>query len=64
MARLITAKELAETRFWIRLVVRRNWIPSARVESLLDELEQIRLIVGSILTKTKAPSNQGATARV
>lgn len=60
----IAAKELAETRFWIRLVVRRSWIPSARVESLLDELEQIRLIVGSILTKTKPPSSQRTRAHV
>jgi len=48
----IAAKELAETRFWIRLAVRRGWITEARVEPLAAELEELRKIVGSVLART------------
>jgi four helix bundle protein len=50
----IVVKELAETRFWLRLVVRRGWLPSARLDPLLSELAEIKLVVGSILSKTKS----------
>ncbi len=60
----IASKELAETRFWIRLAVRRTWVSAPRVESLLGELEEIRLIVGSILTKTKSIRTQSSKAPV
>lgn len=49
----IAIKEIAETRFWIRLAVRRKWLTEKRVVDLLAELEEIRLIVGSILNRTK-----------
>ncbi|MDX2132785.1 MAG: four helix bundle protein [Planctomycetota bacterium] len=48
----IAAKELAETRFWLRLVVRRAWIPDSRLQPLLLELAEIKLILGTILNKT------------
>jgi len=49
----IAAKELAETRFWLRLAIRREWLPQSRVDPLLAELLEVKKIVGSILTKTK-----------
>jgi four helix bundle protein len=52
----VAAKELAEARFLIRLVVRRSWVTQTRVDPLLDELEQIKRIVGALLTKTASPS--------
>ena len=48
----IAAKELVETRFWIRLVIRRGWIPENRLQPLMSEITEIKKIVGSILTKT------------
>jgi four helix bundle protein len=48
----IAVKELAETRFWLRLFVRRQWLTEARTQPLLAELEEIKLILGAILTKT------------
>jgi four helix bundle protein len=49
----IAIKELSETRFWLRLVVRRGWITHTRLDLLQQELQEIRLILGSILSKTK-----------
>ncbi len=46
-------KELVETRFRLRLAIRRGWLTEKRLESLLAELQEIKLVIGSILTKTK-----------
>jgi four helix bundle protein len=53
----IVAKEFAETRFWLRLVIRRGWIAESKLRPLLTELEELRLIVGSILSRTAKPRN-------
>lgn len=50
----IANKELAETRFWLRPVIRRRWFPSTTLEPLLVELNELKRIVGSILTKTSS----------
>jgi four helix bundle protein len=52
----IANKELSETLFWLRLITRRGWLDRPRVEDLLDEAQQIKRIVGSILTKTREPA--------
>jgi four helix bundle protein len=49
----IVNKELAETRFWLRLCTRREWIREASLSPLLLELEELRLIVNSMITRTK-----------
>lgn len=48
----IAIKELAESRFWIKLFIRRQWLAPSRLEPLLIELEELKHILGSILTKT------------
>ncbi|MCW5764549.1 MAG: four helix bundle protein [Phycisphaeraceae bacterium] len=48
----IAAKELAETRFWLHLAVRRAWLVQSRLDPLLAELSEIKRIVGAILTRT------------
>lgn len=61
----IAAKELAETRFWLRLAVRRSWVPAARMDPLLAELDELRKIVGSILARTaKSRSSPSPTTSV
>ncbi|MEZ6243668.1 MAG: four helix bundle protein [Phycisphaerales bacterium] len=50
----IALKELNETRFWLRLIGRRGWITSARLENLTDEAEQLKRVLGAILTRTRA----------
>jgi four helix bundle protein len=49
----IAIKELAETRFWLRIVIRRGWLSEARLAPLLSEQDEIRKVIGSILTKTR-----------
>jgi four helix bundle protein len=49
----IAIKELAETRFWLRRIIRRDWIPMSRLEPLLREADEIKLILGAILAKMR-----------
>jgi four helix bundle protein len=49
----IAIKELAETRYWLRLLTRRAWLPASRLDPLMTELTEIKLIIGTILTKTR-----------
>jgi four helix bundle protein len=48
----IATKELAETRFWLRLAIRRGWLEKTRLDPLLTELEEMKKIIGSILSKS------------
>ncbi len=50
----IALKELNETRFWLRLITRRNWVSLERTASLSDEAEQLKKILGAILSRTRA----------
>jgi four helix bundle protein len=56
----IVAKELAETRFWLRLAVKRGWMTQKRLDPLQSELEEIKRIVGSVLTRTKKADAAGS----
>lgn len=57
----IAIKELAETRFWLCLCIRRNWIADVKLQPLLDELQEMRLIIGSILSKTRPEARSNLT---
>jgi len=57
----IACKELVETRYWLGLFVRRGWVTGARLEPLLVELEEIKRVIGSILTRTQ-PARGNASA--
>ncbi len=50
----ISIKELNETRFRLRLIVRRGWISTDRPGALFDEANQITKILGVILSRTRA----------
>ncbi len=52
----IATKELAETRFWLRLCIRRDWLSEARLTTLIAELTELKAIVGAILKKTRSPN--------
>lgn len=55
----IATKELNETRFWLRLAVRRKWVAQARLDALLEEAAELKLILGSILSKTRPMKKSG-----
>ena len=42
----IVLKELRETRYWLRLIVRADLLPEQRLEKVLDEADQLCKIVG------------------
>ncbi len=49
--REIALKEAKETRYWLRLIIKSEIIPSEKVSKLLDECEQIiKILAKSIVT--------------
>lgn len=51
-------KELRESHYWLRLTVRSQFLPSRRMERLVDEADQLcRILAKSVVTaKRKLPS--------
>jgi four helix bundle protein len=51
----IALKELNETRFWLRLLLRRGWIPEPRMDDLSSEADQLRRILSTTIARSKRP---------
>ncbi|MGP1346535.1 MAG: four helix bundle protein [Phycisphaerales bacterium] len=49
----IANKELNESRFWIRLISRRSWVATERLESLESDLNGLRRVLGAMIARTK-----------
>jgi len=49
----VVVKELNETRFWLRLAVRRQWVHAARLAPLLDETVNLKAIFGAMIVRTR-----------
>ncbi len=49
----ISVKELNETRFWLRLISKRNWLPPAKLEPLQAEAVELKRVFGTMLHKTR-----------
>lgn len=54
----IAAKELSETRFWLRLIKRNNWINPASLISITAEAEELRRIIGKIISNSKTKTRR------
>ncbi len=52
-------KELGECRYWLNFVVRRGWIPDARMAPLHDENRQLKAILGAIRHRTRRNDEPG-----
>ncbi len=50
----ICVKELNECRFWLRLIGRRNWISIKRLRPLELECEELRRVLGTMISRTRA----------
>jgi len=59
----IAIKEPAEARSWLRLCIRRRWIREGKLEPLLVRLQEIRLIIDSILSNTRPESRSALYIR-
>lgn len=49
----IASKELNETRFWVRMIARGQWLKPARLAPPLAEIEELRKILGTMISRTK-----------
>jgi len=49
----ITAKELNETIFWIRLIQREEYLPENQLAGLLQETEELLAITKSMIRRTR-----------
>jgi four helix bundle protein len=50
----IACKELNETRFWLRLFGRHGWVSAKRLTPLLDEVVEVKKVLGAIIARTKS----------
>jgi four helix bundle protein len=53
----IALKELRESRFWVRLIIRSELLSKKKMAGLLDEVEQLCKIVGKSVASTKRKRN-------
>lgn len=49
----IVLKELRETRSWLRMIAKGELLREQRLEQLLDEVEQLRKIIGQSINTAK-----------
>jgi len=49
----VVLKELRETRFWLRYIVRTDLLPATKMESMVDESTQLCNIFGKSLVTAK-----------
>lgn len=49
----IVIKELNETRFWLRLIGRRNWLEAHRLAPLEAEAVELKKVLGAILSRSR-----------
>jgi four helix bundle protein len=54
----ICLKELRESRCWIRLILKANLLPDSRMNSLLDESDQLCNIIAKSIVTAKTNRNQ------
>lgn len=52
----VVPKELNETRYWLRLVGRREWLPADRLEALETEAVELKRMFGAMVSRTNARS--------
>jgi len=49
----IVLKELRESRCWIRMIIKTELLPQARLTEILDEATQLANIIGQSIVTTK-----------
>ncbi|MCL4741044.1 MAG: four helix bundle protein [Phycisphaerales bacterium] len=54
----IVTKELNETRYWIRLIGRREWISPARLDDLLRENEELLAMFNAMIVRTRKSASR------
>jgi four helix bundle protein len=49
----ICLKELRESRFWLRLIIKSNLLPKMKMAHILNECEQLMKIIGKSISTAK-----------
>ena len=49
----IALKELGESRYWLRLSTRREWLKTVRLQPLIEEATELSRIFGSMVARTR-----------
>ena len=57
----IAAKELSETRYWLRLAIARDWVPAKKGQPVLIEANELRKIIGTMIVRSKRPTPYKST---
>jgi four helix bundle protein len=52
----ISLKESSETGYWLRIIAKKGWIKPARLASLASESDQIKRILGAMLSSKRSRS--------
>jgi four helix bundle protein len=47
------AKELSETKFWLHVAIKKQWLAVGRLEPLMNETEQLLSIVKAMKVRTQ-----------
>lgn len=55
----IAAKELSETRYWLRVITKMKWMTTDRITPLLDETTQLSSIVKAMKVRTRRNATKG-----
>jgi four helix bundle protein len=59
----VVLKELNETRYWLRLCGRRNWIRASRLTPLLNETLELKAMFGAMALRTRRNAVKKAARR-
>ena len=51
----IAAKEARETAYWLRLLHDNDYLPTTMFQSVYQDIDEIKRIIGSIVISTKIP---------
>lgn len=49
----ICVKELSECLFWFEIVTRRTWVSPERLQPLVAEARELKLILGAMISRTR-----------
>ena len=55
----ISVKELRESNYWLRLLIKAGVVPPHRMAGLLDESDQLRAMLSKALATAKGKAKQG-----
>lgn len=54
----IALKEARETHYWLKLLKESSILKAEQVDELVDESEQLKKILGAIVSKTRGKSKE------